>query len=166
MLLAGLLVGCNSTATKSSSTKPSGNGETCVLHSGGLPMLRLTMPERAKCQAQEGALFIKSPKYNAEVWLVAGARTVDEALPRVPGQIIGEFQNFKPHQSSDLTVAGSPAKRQVGSGLEADDGDPGEADVIVFKVGERIFVGCAHGEGLSAADHQGLLTLVQSAQQP
>jgi hypothetical protein len=79
---------------------------------------------------------------------------------------VSEFKNFKSNQTSELTIAGSPAKRMVGDGEEADDGDPGKADVIVFKVGDHVFVACDHGETINETGQQGLLTLVQTAHMP
>ena len=54
----------------------------------------------------------------------------------------------------------------VGKGHEADDGDAGSADVVVFKVADHIFIACNHGEGLDPAAQQGMLTLLQTAQAP
>ncbi len=121
-------------------------------------MLKLTAPAGTESVAKDGSLKLDAPKYIAEVWLVSGAKTVDEAMGKVSSQIVSEFKNFKPNQTTDLTVAGSPAKRMVGAGQEADDGDPGKADVIVFKVGDHVFVGCYHGEDLSDEGQQGLFS--------
>jgi hypothetical protein len=170
LLAAAVLAGCNATVTKPAASHvvvtnpPTANA--CILQSGGAPVLKLATPDRATCKTKDGMLAIHTPKYDLEYWLVPGAKTVDEAVPRVPTQIAEEFKSFKATQTTDLTIAGSPAKRLQGAGNEADDGDPGEADVIVFKVGDRIFVACNHGEGLSPAGHQGLLTVTQSAQRP
>jgi hypothetical protein len=46
----------------------------------------------------------------------------------------------------DLVIAGAPAKHVTGSGNEADDGDPGNAEVVFFVAGGRVFAGCVHGE--------------------
>ena len=94
-----------------------------------------------------------------------GAQTVDEAVGRVSEQITDEFKNLKVTNSTDLTVAGAPAKRQEGSGEEADDGDAGKADVIVFKMGQHIFVACTHGEALNPAAQEWMLKLVQEAKE-
>ena len=136
------------------------------MQSGGVDVLKLTGPADFKCVAEDGSLKFDAPTFYAEYWLVAGAHTVDESLQRVGTVIESEFKNFKPSQTTDLTIAGSPAKRMVGDGEEADDGDPGQADVIVFKVGNHVFVACNHGEKLTPVGQEGMLTLTQTAQAP
>ena len=136
------------------------------MQSGGVDVLKLTGPADFKCVAEDGSLKFDAPKFYAEYWLASGAHTVDEAVQRVGTQIASEFKDYKPNQTTDLTIAGSPAKRMVGAGEEADDGDPGEADVIVFKVGNHVFVACNHGEKLTSVGQEGMLTLTQTAQAP
>jgi hypothetical protein len=139
-----------------------------VMQSGGANVLKLATTAGTICVAEDGSLkfAFDSPKYYIQVWLVSGAKTVDKAMGLVSSQIVSEFKNFKSNQTSELTIAGSPAKRMVGDGEEADDGDPGKADVIVFKVGDHVFVACDHGETINETGQQGLLTLVQTAHMP
>src|SRR5579871_4659062 len=117
ILVTGVLGGCGSdTGNKSAtSTAPqagnSADGKDFVMQSGGANVLKLTAPEGTKCVAEDGSLKFDSPKYYAEVWLASGAKTVDDAVGSVGSQIVSEFKNFKPDQTSDLTVAGSPAKQ-------------------------------------------------------
>lgn len=174
IIVAGMMSGCASGtradvdkgADANSGATPSGKADTCVMQAGGSSVLRLTMSPDMKCTARDGLLQIKSPDFEVEVWLVPGAQTVDEAVGRVNTQIASEFKDFKPNQTADLTIAGSPAKRLIGPGHEADDGDDGSADVIVFKVGGHVFVACTHDERLLPAAHQGILKLVQTAEAP
>jgi hypothetical protein len=172
VVATAVLIGCGSNAGTKPATSAAPQAEKAadtidfVMQSGGANVLKLTAPAGTKCVAEDGSLKFDSPKYFVEVWLVSGAKTVDEAVGRVSSQIVSEFKDFKPNETTDLTVAGSPAKRMVGAGEEADDGDPGKADVIVFKVGEHVFVACNHGESLNEAGQQGLLALVQTAQMP
>jgi hypothetical protein len=137
--------------------------KTCAVQLGGKDVLLLTVPVDTVCTPKEGSVVLNSNNRTVEFWLVNEAKTIDEALPKVSEQITDEFKNFKMTKSSDLTVADSPAKREEGDGEEADDGDPGKADVIVFKVGSRLFVACNHGESLNAAAQEWMLALVQSA---
>jgi hypothetical protein len=133
---------------------------------GGSNVLRVMMPAGCKSVATDGFLKVTGPNVETEVWLVRDAQTVDAAIGRIPQQIETEFKNFKLDGTTDITVAGSPAKRLTGSGNEADDGDPGHADVIVFKVGDHVFVACTHDEHLTDVYRQTMLTLVQTAQVP
>ena len=152
VIATGILSGCGSSTGTKSATSAAPQAEKVadtkdfVMQSGGANVLKLTTPAGTKCVAEDGSLKFDSPKYYVEVWLVSGAKTVDEAMGCVSSQIVSEFKNFKPDQTTDLTIAGSPAKRMVGVGNEADDDDPGKADVIVFKVGDHVFVACNHGE--------------------
>ena len=170
VIVAGVTGGCSTAGTTSDApaTRPAdvAAADACVMQSGGANVLRLTVPAGAKCKAADGSLHVDAPTYDVECWLVRGARTVDDAVPRVGPQIADEFRDFKADRTTDLTVAGSPAKRLVGTGHEADDGDPGAADVIVFRVGDRVFVACNHGETINPAGQQGLATLVQTARLP
>ena len=125
------------------------DANTCVMQAGGAKVLRLTMSLDTKCTDGDGFLKLKSPQFEIEVWLVPGAKTVDEAIGQLNKQIESEFKDFKPHTTSDLTIAGSAAKRLAGKGHEADDGDDGDADIIVFKVAGHVFVACTHDERLN-----------------
>jgi len=116
--------------------------------------------------AKDGTLHIDATQFDVELWLVDGAHTVDEAIGRIGQVIKDQFKDFKATRTTDLTVAGSPARQLIGSDHEADDGDNGQADVIVFEVGDRIFIACAHGEDLTPMAQQGILTVVQSAHTP
>jgi len=125
------------------------------MQSGGASVLKLTAPSDIKCVTGDGTLHFTAAKYEVEFWLVPGVQTVDDALAHVSTQIVSEFKDFKPDSTTQFTVAGSPAKRLVGTGHEADDGDPGDADIIVFKVGQHVFIACNHGESLDPVGQQG-----------
>jgi hypothetical protein len=155
LIFAGAIFGCTSTGTKSGSSTATQavnpvDAKTWVMQSGGVNVLKLATPADIKCQAGDGTLHFNAAQYEVEFWLVPGVKTVDDAVGQVSTQI----------------VAGAPAKRLVGAGHEADDGDPGDADVIVFKVGDHVFVACNHGESLNPVGQQGMLTLVETAQAP
>ena len=134
--------------------------------SDGHDVLRLTVPADTSCAGRDGSLYLTSHYRNVEVWLVRGTQTVDEAVRRVSQVIDPEFKDFKAASTTDLTIAASPAKRLTGSGTEADDGDPGEADIVVFQKGQHVFVACTHGESLSSQAQQWMLAIVQAAQVP
>ena len=155
-------------AGPSTQTDKAGDTKACAMQFGGHDVLQLTARADAAIRTKDGFLDVrsKSPSHEVEIWLAREAKTVDEAVGRVGDVIKEEFKDFKVAKSTDLTIGGTPAKRQVGTGAEADDGDAGQADVIVFKMGEHIFVACTHGEKLDATDHEWLLTLVQGAKGP
>ena len=172
LIVAAMAFGCASGKNANSGTSPStktiaaGDTKACVIQSDGHDVLRLTVPADTSCASRDGSLYLTSHYRNVEVWLVRGAQTVDEAVRRV-GQVIDpEFKDFKASITADLAIAGSPAKRLTGAGTEADDGDPGEADIVVFQKGQHVFVVCTHGESLSSGTQQLMLTIVQTAQVP
>jgi hypothetical protein len=172
MTLAAVSVGCssnkgtNSGAQSAVATSKAEAGKACVMHAGGRDVLRVSMPADTECKAEDGVLQIRSRDGYVYVWVVRGANSVDDAVGRVGDEIKSEFKDFKATTTSALTVAGAPAKRLMGSGTEADDGDPGTADVVVFKTGEHVFVACTHGESIPASAQAQMMRLVQTAQAP
>ena len=165
---AAMSVGCASNAGSKPTMSPGNVEDTkeCVIRSGGKDVLKLRVPVDTASNPADGCVYLESNRRHVEFWLVPGATSVNQAVPRVGEQIKNEFNDFKANTTMDLTVGGSPAKRLVGSGTEADDGDPGKADVIVFKAGGHIFVACAHGEVLSPEAQAWMLRLVQLARVP
>ena len=168
MVACGPVTQTHAAPTSAPQADKDGDAKACVMQFGGHDVLRLTVPADTAIKTKDGFVDVRtlSPSHEVEIWLAGEAKTVDDAVGRVSEVIKGEFKDIKVTKSTDLTVAGTPAKRQVGTGAEADDGDAGQADVIVFKMGEHIFVACIHGEKLDASDHEWLLTLVQGAKGP
>ncbi len=164
--LAALAPGCASTGKATAGAPTSAGAMACVMESGGHGVLRVMAPADSECVAKDGSLHLKSHDRYVDIWLVPGARTVAEGAGRAAQTITPEFKDFKQTGAADVTVAGAPAKRMEGSGTEADDGDPGTADVIVFKTGDHVFVACTHGESLTLAARQWMSALVQTAQAP
>jgi hypothetical protein len=146
--------------------QPAGATKPCVMRAGGQDVLRLTAPADAPFTSDEGALNVTSRDGYVEFWLVADAKSVDQAAARASKVIVSEFKNLNVASTSDLSVAGSPAKRLSGTGVEADDGDPGFADVVVFKVGGRVFVACTHGESMRQSAQRLMMDMVQTAKAP
>jgi hypothetical protein len=140
--------------------------KTYVMQSAGRGVLQLTASADSDCTSKDGSLVIGAHHFEFEVWLAPAAQTVDDAVANVGQVITDQFKNFQTTSTTDLTIAGSPARRLLGSGNEADDGDGGNADVIVFKVGDHVFVSCVHGEDLSPVAQQLMSTVVSTAQMP
>ena len=66
-------------------------------------------------------------------------------------EVVSEVTHFTPTTTTDLKIAGAPAKQLIGSGEEADDGDPSNADVTLFTVNGVVYVLVNHAEGDGAA---------------
>jgi hypothetical protein len=137
------------------------------MQSGARDVLRLSLPEGALCTPKDGALHLESKRRDLmDVWLIPGATTIDQGIARVPDVIAPEFKEFRSTGSTELQVAGSPAKRLSGSGVEADDGDPGTADAVVFVAGGRVFVALVHGESLSPKAREWMMSITGTAAGP
>jgi ABC-type Fe3+-hydroxamate transport system substrate-binding protein len=117
------------------------------------PALSFQLPADWRSVADGAKTTIMIPNNNnVLVVLVPGADTVAAALPQAPALIVSEVKDFKVTSTKDLTIAGAPAKHLFGTGEEADDGDPSNAEVIVFSVGRQVYVACLHGEADAAAN--------------
>jgi hypothetical protein len=119
---------------------------SATLSVDGKPILALQVPPDAKVTSSNGYVNIHTSKMSLHVWAVARAKTVAKALPFTAEIIKGEFIKYAITSTEDMVVAGAPAKHIIGSGNEADDGDPGHAEVVLFVVGKHVFAACVHGE--------------------
>lgn len=142
------------------------NTRACVMSSGGAPVLAVRAAPEVTCVSTDGSLHLESRERDAvDIWVV-NASSLSDANKRVKETIAAQFLNFKPSTASEMTVAGSPARRLNGAGNEADDNDPGTADVVVFEVGGRFFVACIHSEHLSQRAQEWMMKVVSTAQRP
>lgn len=133
----------------------------------GKPALVLEVPPRAKVTTADGYFNIRTTNMSLHVWAVPGAKSAEEALPRTGDLIKTEFVKFQPNATNDLVIAAAPAKHVIGSGHEADDGDPGNAEVVLFTVGGHVFAGCVHGEFDDASRARApMMAVLQTAQTP
>jgi hypothetical protein len=133
----------------------------------GKPALVLQAPSAAKVTSSNGYVNIRTSNMSLHVWAVPTAKTADEAVPRAGELIRNEFVKFKITDIKDLVIAGAPAKHVTGSGNEADDGDPGNAEVVLFVVGGHVFAGCVHGEFNDAARARApMMAVLRTAQAP
>lgn len=171
LLCALVAAGACSSETKGPGLSPTAakaaGGKVCTMQAGGKDVLRVTTPSDAVCTPYDGTLHLESgQRHKAYVWLVPGAASVDEGVTRVAAVIAPEFKGFKATETTASAVAGSPAKRLMGTGVEADDDDPGRADVVVFKAGSRVFVACTHGESMSPKAEEFMMAVVGTATAP
>jgi hypothetical protein len=139
---------------------------SATLSVAGKPVLLLTAPTAAKLLATNGYLRIETTNLTLHVWDVPKAKTVDDAIPRAAEIINSEFLNFKPTTTVDMTIAGATAKHVIGPGNEADDHDPGNAEVVFFTIGGHVFAGCVHGEADEAAKARAAMMAVLRTAQP
>ncbi len=118
---------------------------------GSVPALNMSVPQEAKI-SQSGAMTkVETKNLWIYLWEVPQAKSVTDAVAQVETIIKGEFINFKITETKDLQVADHPAKHLFGKGAEADDGDTGTAEVVIFTDGTHVFAACVHGEDDAAA---------------
>ncbi len=123
-----------------------------TLSMAGTPILALTVPAAAKITSTNGYLHIETTNLSLHIWAdITNGWKVNDAVPRTAEIIKSEFVKFKAATTLDMTIAGSAAKHVIGSGNEADDNDPGNAEVVFFTVAGRVFVACVHGEADDAS---------------
>ena len=119
-----------------------------------------TSGERVAVQSADGVLFF-------QLWQVAGAKKVDEALVRYAGLLKQEdIRDLQGCVTNASTIANAPAWVIRGSGVEVDDGDAGLAEVVLFSAADRVFVACAHGEHLTPAESKAMFAVLQTARKP
>jgi hypothetical protein len=143
-------------------------GKSYTVHSANRDLLKVSLPlgEDGPVILSDGALELKSRSGYIFIWHARDATTMDEGIRQAPNVIISEFKDFKPTSTTQLSIPNTPATRLLGSGLEADDDDPGTADVIVFQRDNSFFIACTHGETMRPAAQDLMLKLVQSAATP
>jgi len=138
-----------------------------TIPSGNAPALKLEIPKDAKATTKGAKTSFLLKEAWVYLWSVPTAKTIAEAVPQVPTIIKSEFTDFAVSDTKHLTVAGHEADHLFGKGAEADDGDPGAAEVVVFTVGQHVFVACVHGEKDEAAKRSpSMLALLKSAKAP
>ncbi len=169
VVLAGTVASCApSQGTSTGGQNGPGDKKSTVVMSGGKAVLRLTLPPKAQAYDKAEPITVADAGGNFRfyIWTVS-AGTLDEAATRVPDVIKGEFTEFKLTDTKILTVAGAPARQLTGSGNEADDNDPGNAVVVLFQVGGRVFAACVHGEdNPSPALRKFMMATIQTAKAP
>ncbi len=155
----------------------------------GKPVLQISVPAAAKVAATNGCLKIAATNlqvyiwsathlgsmnilatnFNLQlyIWAVPGAKTIAEAVPRSADIIKSEFIQFQPTATNEFKNWDVSATDLTGPGKEADDEDPGNAEVVLFTVDGRVFAACVHGEFDDAKpEHIPMLAVLHTAQAP
>jgi hypothetical protein len=148
-------------------TAASAKEQTVTISDHGTAVATLSVPADAKITTIEGKTVVDTKELTLYVWVVAKAKTVADAVPLVGEVIKSEFKDFKVDQTKTLTVAEAQARHLMGRGKEADDNDPGSADVVLFAVGKTVLAACVHGED-QAAPHQrpAMLAVLKTVKAP
>jgi len=113
---------------------------------GGTPAMSIKIPQSANVTVTGDHTVVQTKETTFHIWSLDKLKTSEEALPQISDIIKAEFVNFKPDTTNQMTVADAPALHISGKGNEADDGDPGAAQIVLFTAGKHVFAACAHGE--------------------
>ena len=151
VLLAGLIISGSVSAAV-----------TPILVKDGATVLSLDIPTTWKVWTDPANARIDIPEKHPhlEVVTIPGATSLDQADADLAKKIEGSVTHFKVAKTEALTIAGQPAQRSIGTGLEADDGDPSLAEVVAFTVNGSWYLLIAHGEGDGAEKRRADLTAV------
>ncbi|MEP6668591.1 MAG: hypothetical protein ABJF10_05525 [Chthoniobacter sp.] len=117
----------------------------------GEASLKMTVPKDTEVTKKTGRTILHAKGLWIYLWEVTGAKTVADAVPQAAKIIKSEFVEFAVGETKTIQVAGHEAKHLTGKGAEADDNDPGSADVVIFTDGKHVFAACVHGEKDEAA---------------
>ena len=140
-----------------------------VIAVGGKPVLSLQLPTQAEVKTEGERTNIRATEAQLylQLWPLANARTVEQGAGLIPGLLAAkDVTGFKASVTNRITVTGAPALHLLGDGKEQDDGDPSQADVVVFSVGNKIFAACVHGEDRVPAEVTAMLKVLESAKLP
>jgi hypothetical protein len=141
--------------------------KTVTLSHEGTAVLTISASQAAKVTATDEKTVIDTKDMVLDLWVAPKAKTVAEAVAGLDDIIKSEVLKFKPASTEAITVAESEGKHLKGKGVEADDQDPGTADVVVFMVGKTVCVACVHGEGETAArQRQPMLNALKTVKAP
>ncbi len=130
---------------------------------GEKPALKLSIPKEAEVISKGDKTTIRTKELRIYVWRVSTAKTVADVVPNVGEVIKSEFISYVVGATETIKVAGNEAKHLKGKGEEADDNDPGTADVVIFTAGGKVFAACVHGEHEEAAkERPAFLKVIES----
>lgn len=129
-----------------------------TVNHAGKPAVGLTIPEGWTAIPVDAKTSIKTAQKHPhiQVWATTAA-DLAAAHKDVAKIVESEVTHFVDEKTQDLTVGGAKAIALIGTGEEADDGDPSQAEVTFFSMGTVVYVMIAHGEGDGAAKQQAVL---------
>jgi len=141
--------------------------KTVTLSHEGAAVMTISAPQAAKVTVTNEKTVIDTKDMVLDLWVVPKAKTVADAVASLDEIIKSEVLKYSPASTEAITVAGSEGKHLKGKGVEADDQDPGTADVVIFTVGKTVLVACVHGEGETAAKQRpAMLNVLKSVKSP
>jgi hypothetical protein len=138
-----------------------------TVEAGGKPALKLSVPKEAEVATKGEKTTIQTKTLRIYLWNLPAAKSVAGVVPKADEVIKSEFVKYAVASTETIKVAGHEATHLKGKGEEADDNDPGTADVVIFTNGKQVFAACVHGERDEAAkERPEFLKVLESAKAP
>ena len=125
----------------------------------GKTVATLTVPDRWQAIAKADTTLIP-PSKTPHIQVRAVAGTVEGSVAKAAALIVDQVKDFTVVTTTDVALGKIPAKRLIGTGTEADDGDPAKAEVTVFTVAGRTLLVISHGEGNGAEERRAELDAI------
>ena len=117
-----------------------------TIDAAGVPALKLSVPKEAEVTTKGEKTTVQVKTLFIYIWRVSAAKSVSAAVSDAGEIIKGEFVKFAAQSKETIKVLGHDATHLKGKGEEADDNDPGTADVVLFTDGKNVWAACVHGE--------------------
>ncbi len=126
---------------------------------GEKPGFTLTLPTGWDAEQVNGKTVIhpgaKHP--HIQIWATT-AEDLAAASTSVSTIVDSEVTHFVASTTISTVIAGAPATQLIGTGEEADDNDPSNAEVTLFTVNGVVYVLINHAEGAGAAKQRSALS--------
>ena len=107
----------------------------------------LTIPPDWTSHLNEGTLTLISPLHTPHIQVRIAAGEVATTKDTVSVLIADQVKNFVPDKTEEVTLGANHGVRLTGTGVEADDGDPANAEVTILRAGTTTVLVISHGEG-------------------
>ncbi len=117
-----------------------------TIEAGRAPALKLSVPKEAEVTRKGDKTTVQVKTLFIYIWRVPAAKSIADAVSEAGEIIKGEFVKFTVQSKETIKVLGHEATHLKGKGEEADDNDPGTADVVLFTDGKNVYAACVHGE--------------------
>jgi len=127
------------------------------------PIFQLTTTGRTEVTPFGDKTVVQTPEMFLHIWIQKEGASVTGTIARVASVITNDVEEFKAKKQHQVKLGQLQGTLISGSGVEADDGDDGTAEVVVFKVGGRVVVACIHGERMGKAEHKAMLKTLSTA---
>ncbi len=123
-----------------------------LVSGAGKPAFSITLPVGWDAiQLEEKTVIHPGAKHpHIQVWATP-ATDLAAATATVGTLVFSEVTHFVATSSTPVTIAGAPAMVLIGTGEEADDNDPSNAEVTLFTVRGMVYLLVNHAEGDGAA---------------